>query len=110
MPGTGDGSFATAKSYLAGWGSYSIAIGDLNGDGKRDVVAANILSPTVSVFLGNGDATLAPATGLTASVDSQLVSVAIGDLNGDGKPDLVTADFKTNNVSVLAGYGNGALR
>src|SRR5262249_30312525 len=59
----------------------SVAIGDLNGDGKPDVVTANDQANTVSVRLGNGDGTLGAKTDFgTGSVP---YLVAIGDLNGD---------------------------
>src|SRR5262249_50984465 len=83
----------------------SVAIGDLNVDGKPDVVTANLNDSTVSVLLGNGDATFGAKTDYAAG--SSPNSVAIGDLNGDGKPDLATANFVGNTVSVLLGNGDG---
>src|SRR5206468_1530721 len=55
----------------------------------------------VSVLLGNGDGTFQSAINVGAG--SSQASVAVGDLNGDGKPDLAVANFSTNNVSVLLG-------
>ncbi|WP_193789081.1 FG-GAP repeat domain-containing protein, partial [Zavarzinella formosa] len=68
---------------------------------------ANIGDGTVSVLLGNGDGTFAPAPGSPSAVGAGPFSVAVGDVNGDGKPDLVTANFGGNTVSVLLGGGNG---
>jgi hypothetical protein len=82
-----------------------VAIGNLNGDGKPDLVVANLNSITVSVLLGNGDGTFGTRTDFATG--SNPLSVAIGDLNGDGKSDLATASRYSNSVSVLLGNGNG---
>ena len=93
-------SFARARSYPTGYGPNSVAIGDLNGDGKPDLATAN---GTVSVLLNRGDGSFqAKRDYKTAGANS----VAIGDLNGDGKPDLATAG--ANSVSVLLNNGDGS--
>jgi hypothetical protein len=53
----------------------------------------------VSILLGNGDGTFATAVNL--AVGSSPNEVTIGDLNGDGKPDLAAANFSSNDVSIL---------
>jgi len=59
----------------------------------------------VSILLGNGDGTFEAALNLSGVSGAQ--SLAVGDFNGDGKLDLVTADSYANNVSVLLGNGDG---
>ena len=88
-----------------GDGPRSLALGDLNGDGKLDVVTANYDSSTVSVLLGTGNGTFAAK--VDYATGSSPEAVVLGDLNGDGKPDLVTANWSSSNVSVLLGTGNG---
>ena len=103
-------SFAARKSYPTGKIPVSVAVGDLNGDGKPDVAVANegAESESVSVLLNRGDGRLRPrrdyATGLEPN------SVAIGDLNGDGKLDLATANEDDGTVSVLLNRGDGSFR
>ncbi len=107
----GDGSFQAKLDYQAGRGSSSVAIGDLNGDGKPDLAAANALDDTVSVFANRGDGSLQARRDYRTGVNpdngnSSPVSVAIGDLNGDGKPDLATANYRANTVSVFVNGGD----
>jgi hypothetical protein len=108
--GNGDGSFQPAVTYASGGAdSWSLAVGDVNGDGKPDVAVANSASNTVSVLLGNGDGTFQAA--LTyASGGSQALSVALADVNLDGKPDLVVSNIASGTVGVLLGNGNGTFQ
>jgi hypothetical protein len=99
------GSFGKPRHFAVGTGPASVAIGDLNGDGKRDLAVANTGSNSVSVLLGNGAGGFGKARNFAAGAAPQ--SVAIGDLNGDGKRDLAVADTGSNSVSVLLGNGGG---
>src|SRR2546423_809276 len=100
--------FATHKDYSSGYGSASIAVGDLNGDGVPDLAVANSGANTVSVLLGNGDGTFQPAQ--TYAVDVGPAFVAIADFNRDGKPDLAIANTTAGTVAVLLGTGNGTFQ
>ena len=101
-------SFANQTTFATGASPRSATTGDVNGDGKIDVIVANSGSNTVSVLLGNGNGTFQVqqtfATGTSPS------SVAIADLNGDGKPDLIVADGQNYSVSVMLGNGNGTFQ
>ena len=78
-------------------------MGDLNGDGRSDLVAADYLGNTASVLLGNGDGTFQAKQ--SSGTGSWPISVTVGDFNGDGVKDLVTADSNSNTASVLLGNG-----
>jgi len=68
-------------------------------------VANNDVSSTVSVLLGNGDGTFGIKADFGAGAYAQ--SVAIGDLNGTGSPNLAVANYGSSTVSVLLGNGDG---
>jgi FG-GAP-like repeat len=99
-----------------GTGASSVAVADVNGDGKPDLVVANICASdtdcskgTVAVLLGNGDGTF--QTAVTYGSGGQgATSVAVGDLNGDGKPDLAVANAGSPHVGVLLGNGDGTFQ
>ncbi len=110
--GTGTGTFGSATVVAAGSGAAAIATGDFNGDGHTDLVVANfgLTSSTVSVLLGNGSGGFAAAVNYATGPPTSPTrpsSVAVGDLNGDGIPDLAVTNYSTGNVAVLLGAGNG---
>ena len=86
----------------------SVALGDVNADGRPDLAVANVSSDNVSVLLGNGNGTFQPDVTFAAGDDP--TSVALGDVNGDGQPDLAVANFASDNVSVLLGNGDGTFQ
>src|SRR2546426_893160 len=111
--GNGDGTFQPARNiFLTGGGNtlWYIAEGDFNADGKLDLAVTDYgcvffylycASRAVLVLLGHGDATF--QTESVFAVGIGLASVAVGDFNGDGKPDLVVANFNDSTLSVLLG-------
>ncbi len=82
------------------------AAGDLNGDGKADLVVSNAGSSDLSVFLSTGGMPLKPQTNITIG-GAAIVSMAIGDLNNDQKPDLVYVPNAGSAVNVMIGNGSG---
>ena len=109
--GSGSGAFGSATNFAVGVDPVSVAIGDLNGDGKSDLAVANEHSDNVSVLLNttafSPSGAFGPATNFAVGPSPR--SIAVGDLNGDGKPDLAVADSSNSgSVWVLLGTGVGA--
>jgi len=96
---------APKVDFAGGSNPYSIAIGDLDGDGKPDLAVVNQGANTVSVFRNTSASGSITATSFAAKVDfatgSYPVSVVIGDFDGDGKPDLAVANYLGSTVSIL---------
>src|SRR5438876_797547 len=99
-----------AAIFIAGsWLVCSVAVADVNGDGKPDLLVANEGNATVGVLLGNGDGTFQPVV-TYGSGGSGANSVAVADVNGDGKPDLLVATSLSATVGVLLGNGDGTFQ
>jgi len=118
--GNGDGTFSTATELPAGRGSSFIAVADLNGDGRPDLAVTNwghfqydagsdryvyVPNNVVTVLLGGVDGTFQAVPGPT--VGDGALSLAAGDFNRDGRPDLATANSGSDSVTVLLGNGDG---
>ena len=103
--GNGNGTFAAHTDIDAGPGSASsIAVADFNHDGKLDVVVGKN-GTAVRVFIGHGDGTFAAAVPYVTG--SQPYALAVGDFNGDGMPDIATANLNSDDVSILINNGDG---
>ncbi len=97
------GSLGTCS--LTPGGATALAAADLNSDGMSDLLLANNGKMTILTGDGAGGFVLA---GL-ASVDNYVTSIAVGDFNGDGIPDVAAAGYDTSSVQVFMGNGAGGL-
>jgi len=100
--GKGDGTLLAATQAGSGQSPTDVKITDMNLDGKPDIVVANDISGNpsfVTVLSGKGDGTFDPFRSFATGVSSH--SVAVGDLNADGLPDLVVANRSQGGLSVL---------
>lgn len=96
----GNINFAPKIDYTTGFGPYSVSIGDIDGDGKPELVSANQGSYSLSILRNlSTPGTISFSQKNDVAVEQQPYAVAIGDLNMDGKIDLVAATTRT--VSIL---------
>lgn len=105
--GVGDGTFGAPTPFSGGVNPASVAVADFNGDGKADLVVSD-LNPTtypISVLLGNGDGTFQTRKGYPSTA---MGVPQIGDMNGDGIPDIVMAN--QSGPIVLLGKGDGSFQ
>ena len=106
-------TFAAEVALTTPAGPHSIAVGDLNGDGKLDVAVASLGSNAVSVFLNTTPLGAAPPS-FAARADLSLVAfvesaVALADINGDGKLDVAVTSAAADTVAILVNTtGSGA--
>jgi hypothetical protein len=109
----GDGSFTSTTYNTPGEYLNSVAVADVNGDGKPDVILANIFdggSGGMIVYTNNGSGGFVLSGTYSTSGYASPESVVAVDVNGDGKPDLVSANFGNGGpgaLEVFINNGNG---
>jgi hypothetical protein len=101
------GQFKKVTYYRAGQRSYLVATAELTASGNSDLVVADYLTNQISILLGNGDGTFRAATHFAVA---RPIAIAVGDLNGDGKQDLVVVESNGTGAGAVAtylGHGDG---
>ncbi len=97
--GTGSFTASTPVAIPAGANPAYLAISDLNGDGKQDLVTVNQGNDTASILLGNGTGGFTVGTPLTTGSSPR--NLVVADINGDKMPDLAVSNGLANTVSVF---------
>jgi FG-GAP-like repeat/PKD domain/FG-GAP repeat len=124
MLGNGNGTFQNPQPFAVGVAPFDGVLADVNGDGKPDIVMVNSGTDSISVLMNNGDGTFqSPQTYITSNDGTVAEAVAVADINGDGKPDIVVANAdsydriwqnpkfgESGNVSVLLNNGDGTFQ
>jgi hypothetical protein len=115
--GNGDGTFGTASTFVTGVGPLSVVAGDFTGDGKLDLVTANeganpSGSPgSITLLVGTGTGTFGIGQTTALPATAQVKMLSAGDVNADGKLDVVvgtsTYDLTRDGANVFLGNGNG---
>ena len=103
-PGASSPSFAFRQRFNTSTRPRSVAMGDFNNDGRLDLAVANVVSNSVSVLLNStvpGSSTVTLAAKQDFGAGRGPNAVAVGDFNGDGKPDFAVINGQANSVSVL---------
>lgn len=114
--GLGPVAFGQAPTFVlqtptfstGGTSPFGVVVADVNGDGKLDALIANKSTSTLGVLLGagNGSFALQPNSPSVGS-GTNPYGLAVADVNGDGKTDVLLANETTNTLGVLLGDGRG---
>ncbi len=98
-------SFAPSVDFTTGLGPTSVAISDMDGDGKLDLIVTNLNAKTISVLRNKTTLSIIDTTSFATKVDFTVGTgpnaLTIGDLNADGKPDIIVANQGNNTISIL---------
>ena len=98
--------FFNQATFATGLSPRGIAIADVNGDGRADVIVANQSGPSISVLLGQADGTLGPKTDIVLAETPE--ALVTGDFNADGNIDIAVTQY--SGLAVLLGNGDGTFK
>ena len=108
--GQSDGTFADQTVYSTGGGSHpsAVASGDLNSDGRLDLVIANEGTDNIGVLFGFDYATFQDPVIYSSNDTLQPIGIVVCDFNNDGFQDIATAFYLSHRINIYVGCGNGS--
>lgn len=103
--GIGNGTFLPQVTYPVGNSNstYFFTVGDVNNDGRWDIVIPNSVENNVGILLGKGDGTFQAQITISAGPDSAPAGLAIADFNNDNRSDIVVVNYNTGDIGILLG-------
>jgi len=110
LTNNGSGGFGSNATLVVGSYPLGVATADVNGDGRPDLISANLGDGTLTVLTNNGSGGFGSNATLNVGLNvnsSAPAFVLAADVNGDGKPDLISANSGDNTVTVLTNNGSG---
>jgi hypothetical protein len=107
LAGDGAGRFTPLVSFAVAGRPVAVAAGDVDGDGRADLVTANEDTGTAAVFLNQGGATFVEAAGSPFATGAGARHVVVADVDRDQLPDVVVSNRLARTVSVHFGSGSG---
>ena len=102
-------SMAGKVDFTAGASPYNIALGDIDGDGKSDIVSTNYTGTSVSIYKNTSKSGAITTSSFASKVDYTTgtssapspFGLALADIDGDGKLDMLVTNYVDNSVSVF---------
>ena len=101
------GHFIQVGSLPTGSSPVQVLSGDLDGDGRADLVIRNAGDGTATVYLGDGRGGFTEGTGSSIPIGKDASDIVLADLDGSGRLDLVVSDESRGEVGVLVNLGGG---
>ncbi|UJR34157.1 hypothetical protein I4U23_021564 [Adineta vaga] len=108
--GNQQNSFDSRQTYSTASNSnpYFLTIDDVNNDQQLDIIVANYGTNNIGIFLGFGNKTFSKQITYSTGSRTSPRSLAIGDLNNDRQKDIIVLLYRSNNLMIFLGYGNGS--
>jgi hypothetical protein len=108
-PGDGAGGWGTAADHGSGWGGMGPILlpGDVNGDARPDLLARQTATGSIYLYPGDGRGWVTSGVKIGSGFQAFSLLAAVGDLSGDGHPDLIGIQASTGTLYMYRTDGAG---